>query len=59
MPEPRTPATGAPSAESAKEHVKQTQEEKNLGAGNEEPDPAIAATPPRDLKAGDEKQVSN
>lgn len=56
MSEPRTPAEGAPSAESVKEHVKKTDQEKNLGAGNQEPDPATAENPPRDIKAGDEKR---
>lgn len=28
----------------------------NSGAGNEEPDPATAETPPADLKAGDKKR---
>jgi hypothetical protein len=45
MSEPRTPAGGAPPAETVEEHVKQTGEEKNLGAGNEEPDPATADAP--------------
>jgi hypothetical protein len=43
--EPRTPAEGAPPAETVKEHVKQTGEDKNLGAGGEEPDPATADAP--------------
>lgn len=32
------------------------QEELNLGAGNQESDPATAEDPPGDLKAGDEKR---
>ncbi|HEY3896808.1 MAG TPA: hypothetical protein VGL88_15765 [Pseudonocardiaceae bacterium] len=31
-------------------------EEKNLGAGNTEPDPATAANPPNEVKAGDKKR---
>ncbi len=56
MSEPHTPPGGAPSAEAVEEHVKQTGEEKNLGAGNKEPDPATAENPPSDLGAGDEKR---
>lgn len=56
MSEPHTPARGAPSAEEVKDHVKQTGEETNLGAGNQEPDPATAESPPSDIKAGDEKR---
>ena len=57
MSEPRTPAEGAPPAETVKEHVKQTGEDKNLGAGDEEPDPATADAPPSDIGAGDEKRT--
>ncbi len=56
MSEPHTPASGAPSAEEVKEHVKHTGEETNLGAGNKEPDPATAESPPSDTHAGDEKR---
>lgn len=56
MSEPHTPAEGAPSADTVKEHVKQFGEETNLGAGNEEPDPATAENPPADLRSGDEKR---
>lgn len=31
-------------------------ENKNLGAGNNEPDPATAETPPNEIKAGDAKR---
>lgn len=57
MSEPRTSAEGAPPAETVKEHVKQTGEDKNLGAGDEEPDPATADAPPSDIGAGDEKRT--
>jgi hypothetical protein len=56
MSEPHTPAGGSPSADAVKEHVKQAGEETNLGAGNEEPDPATADAPPSDLKKGDSKR---
>ncbi len=56
MPEPHTPSGGAPPAEAVKEHVKKFGEETNLGAGNQEPDPATAEAPPADLGAGDEKR---
>lgn len=42
-----------PSAEVEKERVDKLQEQTNLGAGNQEPDPATAENPPSDLKAGD------
>lgn len=53
MPEPHTPATGAPPADDVKENVQQVDETANLGAGDEEPDPATGENPPQDLKAGD------
>lgn len=56
MSEPTTPAGGAPSADAVKEHVKKTGEEVNSGAGNEEPDPATAETPPDQIRAGDAKR---
>jgi hypothetical protein len=56
MSEPHTPAEGAPSAEEVAEHVSQVDEETNLGAGNQEPDPATAENPPSDISAGDEKR---
>jgi hypothetical protein len=56
MSEPHTPAGGAPGADAVKEHVKQTGQEKNLGAGNIEPDPATDESPPSDIGAGDKKR---
>ena len=56
MSEPKTPAEGAPPAEAVKKHVDQTGQEKNLGAGDQEPDPATAADPPSDIGAGDKKR---
>jgi hypothetical protein len=50
MSEPRTPAGGAPPPEAVQEHVKQTGEEKNLGAGNEEPDPVTSENPPNQIR---------
>lgn len=46
MSEPHTPPGGAPPAD----------EEATLGAGNVEPDPATAETPPDQLSAGDKKR---
>lgn len=57
MSEPRTPAEGAPSAESVKDHVKQMDEEMDLGVGDQEPDPATAANPPSDPREGDKKRT--
>lgn len=56
MSEPHTPAGGAPSADQVKENVKQFGEETNLGAGNQEPDPATAENPPGQTGAGDKKR---
>jgi len=56
MSEPHTPAGGAPPTEEVKEHVKQSGEETNLGAGNAEPDPATAENPPNQTGAGDKKR---
>lgn len=56
MSEPHTPPEGAPPADAVKEHVKQTHEETNLGAGDEEPDPATAEDPPSQTSAGDKKR---
>ena len=56
MSEPHTPSEGAPTADEVKAHVQQMGEETNLGAGNEEPDPATAEDPPSDLEAGDTKR---
>ncbi|MGH3787850.1 MAG: hypothetical protein ACRDRG_15165 [Pseudonocardiaceae bacterium] len=49
--------TQAPSAEELKERFEKIGEESNLGAGENEPDPATAENPPQDLEAGDEKRV--
>ena len=39
------------------ERIEMSQDETtNLGAGNEEPDPATAQNPPKDVKAGDKKR---
>ncbi len=56
MSEPHTPPGGAPPADAVQEHVKKFGEEANLGAGNQEPDPATAANPPDELRAGDKKR---
>ena len=48
-----------PSAEVEKERVADLQEETNLGAGNQEPDPATASDPPSDLKAGDAARTAD
>lgn len=56
MSEPHTPAEGAPSADSVKEHVQQVDKQMNTGAGNAEPDPATAENPPSDIGAGDKKR---
>lgn len=56
MSEIKTPPGGAPSAEGVQEHVAERQEELNLGAGDQESDPATAEDPPADLKAGDAKR---
>ena len=49
--------TNAPSAEKLKERIDELGKKSNLGAGENEPDPATAENPPRDIKAGDEKRV--
>ncbi|MDT7718258.1 MAG: hypothetical protein QOH09_4250 [Pseudonocardiales bacterium] len=49
--------TNAPSAEELKERFNKVGEESNLGAGENEPDPATAEQPPSDISAGDEKRV--
>ncbi|MBV8541821.1 MAG: hypothetical protein JO364_15190 [Pseudonocardiales bacterium] len=49
--------TNAPSAEELKDRIEKIGEESNLGAGEEEPDPATAETPPAEPKAGEEKRV--
>ncbi|HZD16451.1 MAG TPA: hypothetical protein VE196_15285 [Pseudonocardiaceae bacterium] len=49
--------TNAPSAEELKDRFNKVGEESNLGAGENEPDPATAEQPPSDIRAGDEKRV--
>jgi hypothetical protein len=52
------PSSGnAPSAEEFKDRVDTIGEESNLGAGEQEPDPATAEAPPSDMRAGDEKRT--
>jgi hypothetical protein len=50
-------AENAPSADELKERVGKRDEQANLGAGNEEPDPATAETPPGDVRAGGKKRM--
>jgi hypothetical protein len=49
--------TNAPSAEELKERFEKIGEESNLGAGEEEADPATGEAPPKEPRAGDEKRV--
>jgi hypothetical protein len=52
------PSSGdAPSAEELKERVGKMDTEMDLGAGNQEPDPATDEAPPRDIKAGDKERT--
>ncbi len=51
------PSGKAPSAEEFKERVDNIGEQSNLGAGEQEPDPVTADSPPSDIGAGDEKRV--
>jgi hypothetical protein len=46
-----------PSAEELKERVTKMGEEANLGAGEEEPDPATAETPPKERAEGDQSRT--
>jgi hypothetical protein len=48
--------TNAPSAEELKQRFEKIGEESNLGAGENESDPATADAPPADLQAGDQKR---
>lgn len=51
------PSTGnAPSAEELKDRVDDLGAQSDLGAGDQEPDPATAESPPSDIQAGDEKR---
>jgi hypothetical protein len=53
-----SPSSGAaPSAEELKERVEAQAEEQNLGVGEEEPDPATAEEPPKEVSAGDEERT--
>jgi hypothetical protein len=51
--------TNAPSADELKQRFEKIGTESNLGAGEEEPDPATADSPPSDIKAGDQKREQN
>ena len=51
------PATEeTPSAEVLKDRIDTLHEQTNLGAGNDEPDPATAEDPPSNLKEGDKER---
>jgi hypothetical protein len=50
-------SAGAPSADELKERLEQVGEQANLGAGEEEPDPATAENPPGEVGAGDKKRT--
>ncbi len=57
MSESHAPTEGtSSSAEEIKENVRQEHEATDLGAGEEEPDPATAENPPKDFKAGDKER---
>jgi hypothetical protein len=51
--------TAPPSAEEERKRVSALQEQTNLGAGNQEPDPATAKNPPSDTKAGDKARTTD
>lgn len=52
------PSSGnAPTAEEFKDRVDNIGEQSNLGAGDQEPDPATAENPPSDIEAGDQKRT--
>jgi hypothetical protein len=60
QPEPgehQSSAGTAPSAEEFKERLEKIGDQSNLGAGENEPDPATAQNPPSDLEAGDQKRT--
>ena len=48
-----------PSAEVEQERLAELHEETNLGAGNQEPDPATASNPPSDIRAGAEARTAD
>jgi len=54
MSESQPSSENAPSAEELKARVDKLDEQTDLGAGNQEPDPATAESPPSEIKAGDE-----
>lgn len=54
----KQPSSGnAPSAEELKERVDTIGAQTDSGAGNQEADPATAADPPSDIRAGDKKRT--
>jgi len=50
-------SAAAPSADELKARLEQVDEQANLGAGEEEPDPATAENPPSEGGAGDKKRT--
>lgn len=56
MPANQPSSEDAPSAEELKERVGTLGEKTNLGAGDNEPDPATAENPPSDAEHGDQKR---
>jgi hypothetical protein len=59
MPGHQPSAEEDPSAEVLQERVDELHEKTNLGAGNEEPDPATADNPPRESGQGDRERDQN
>jgi hypothetical protein len=57
MSENRPSSENAPSPEVLKERVDELDEKEDLGAGNVEPDPVTAESPPSDISAGDKKRA--
>jgi hypothetical protein len=51
--------TAPPSAEEENERVSALQEQTNLGAGDQEPDPATAENPPSDIRTGDKARPTH
>ena len=56
MPGHQPSAEETPSADTVKERVDKLGSEMNLGSGDQEPDPATAENPPRDLQEGDSER---
>jgi hypothetical protein len=56
MSESQSSSGNAPSAEELKARVGELGEQADLGAGNQEPDPATADNPPSEIKAGDKER---